>query len=624
MGRALQEGIIGSIIAVEVEDGARYAWTPVTSAAFDHENGGVLADMGVHYLDLVEHLVGRLKPRTYRDDYAGGVEANACIELETETGIPVRIALSRTRELNNRLVLRGTRGVLTAFNNQFASCLCNSNTGLQSRLTAEQPFVGNWPPTLVSCFAQKISNFLTAVRERGAPDISAREVASTIANIEWAYAQRRPQLTVSLFTARSGARPALPPGRAIVTGGTGFIGSHLVGRLTELGFEEISVPIRRIRTSAEVARYPVSLEHVNLLDGGCVRDAVEGARWVFHFAYGRDGPDSDRVTVDGTRNVVEAAIAARSECVVVLSTIYVFGDSDNLVDERHPYRPKGGRYGTDKAAMERWCLARSATSSTTRIVILNPSCVFGPGGHTYIELPHQLAKMGAFCWIEGGRGIANFCFVDNLVDAILLAAVTAKAQGQRFIINDGSCTWREFLAPFVGGTPDRWQSLTACKLSDLHRAALPRWSEALRAVVADRCLRDVLKARMPTSAVIALARRICPEFLKRVVSASTPELVSAEPMPPFKLPPIWLSDLFGPTRTRFSSAQAAAVLGWRPAVKLTQAQDITARWLTGGEFGALRNDGRLFHHALMECHPMDERDAQREQRLAGWNVSNQM
>ena len=72
--------------------------------------------------------------------------------------------------------------------------------------------------------------------------------------------------------------------------------------------------------------------------------------------------------------------------------------------------------------MERWCLSRSASSSPTRIVILNPSCVFGPGGSTYSEMPHRMAKSGSFCWIEQGRGIANFCFVDNLVDAVLLAA----------------------------------------------------------------------------------------------------------------------------------------------------------------------------------------------------------
>src|SRR5262249_14975559 len=163
-------------------------------------------------------------------------------------------------------------------------------------------------------------------------------------------------------------------------------------------FDQISVPIRRINTCAEVSRFPVSLKHVDLLDAKKVREAVEGARWVFHLARGTDDIN-DRVTVDGTRNVVEAAIAARCEAVVVVSTMYVFGDAIGTLDETSPYQPKGGPYGIQKASMERWCLARSATSLPTRLVVLNPSCVFGPRGGAYTSLPRRLATDGAFCWV---------------------------------------------------------------------------------------------------------------------------------------------------------------------------------------------------------------------------------
>ena len=204
-----------------------------------------------------------------------------------------------------------------------------------------------------------------------------------------------------------------------------------------------------------------------------------------------------------------------------------------------------------------------------------PLLCLRPGGKTYTELPNGLAKTGAFCWIEDGRGIANYCFVDNLVDAILLAAETAEAHGQRFIINDGTCTWREFLEPLVGEDPDRWPSLTARELAVLHRAAKPRWREALRAVAANRQLRDVLKTRMPTAAVIALARRLSPDLL----AGSRPNYRPTTPCRPLRsrslpVPPIWLCDLFGPMPTRFSSARARAELGWSPLVKLAEGQDI--------------------------------------------------
>src|SRR5262249_39179921 len=153
-----------------------------------------------------------------------------------------------------------------------------------------------------------------------------------------------------------------------------------------------------------------------------VRSLMSDTRFVFHLAYGRDGSQAEQVTVQGTRNVVEAAIDAGCETVVVLSTVYVFGRPSAHVDETWPYKPTARVYGTSKAAMERWCLRRAGTSQKTRIVILNPSCVYGPRGQTYTQLPVQLAHQGAFCWIEAGSGSANYTFVGNLVDAMLLAA----------------------------------------------------------------------------------------------------------------------------------------------------------------------------------------------------------
>jgi nucleoside-diphosphate-sugar epimerase/predicted dehydrogenase len=580
MRRALRDGVIGDLVSVDLEDGAPYGWSPATSAPFHPANGGVLADMGVHYLDLIEHLVGPLKPRAYWDDFEGGVEANAILELKTESDIPVSVKLSRTRELCNQLVVRGSRGMLVAFKDEFSDCLWISNSGVEARLKPESPFIKDWPPTLLSCFAQKILDFLKAVHDRSAPGTSARNAVSVISTIEWAYAHR-----LARTSTRYRPRPELARGRAVVTGGTGFIGSHLVGRLAEIGFDEITVPIRRVSTCSEVARYPILLERADLLDRKRILDIVKGARWVFHLAYGRDGVGSDRTTIEGTRNVVEAAITARCECVVVLSTMCVFGDAAGIVDEAHPYRPKGGRYGVEKAAMERWCLARSATSFPTRIVVLNPTCVYGPGGGTYSQFPHRLAKLGEFCWIEGGRGIANYCFVDNVVDAILLAAGTADGHGQRFIINDGTSTWREFLDPLLGNDSSHWPSLTARQLIDLHRSARPRWMDALHAVAGNRQVRDVLKARMPTSAAIKFLRRIRPEFFNRLHPANDPPRIAARvPEIQPSLPPMWLLDWFGPTTTSYSSARAGAVLGWRPTVTLAEGQKITARWLAGDEF----------------------------------------
>src|SRR5262249_49342385 len=145
-------------------------------------------------------------------------------------------------------------------------------------------------------------------------------------------------------------------------------------------------------TCARIARFPVRLEVVDLLDAGAVRQSMRGVKRVFHLAYGRDGAGRREVTVEGTKNVVNAAIEEGCESVVVVRTAYVFGRPAGIVDETKPYQPDGGEYGASKAEMERWCLARARSSGLTRLVVLNPSCVYGPWGGAYSELPASLAR----------------------------------------------------------------------------------------------------------------------------------------------------------------------------------------------------------------------------------------
>src|SRR6185369_8406904 len=155
--------------------------------------------------------------------------------------------------------------------------------------------------------------------------------------IEWAYAARSRQSSNMGASAR-GSRPEI-----LVTGATGFIGGHLVDRLTEEG-RGIRATARSTATCANIARYPLEIAPVDLLKKDEVEGAVRGVRTVFHLAYGRDGSDAAAATIEGTKNVVEAAIAGGVECVVVLSTMYVFGFpvSQDPVDENFPYRPYGG------------------------------------------------------------------------------------------------------------------------------------------------------------------------------------------------------------------------------------------------------------------------------------------
>jgi nucleoside-diphosphate-sugar epimerase len=313
-----------------------------------------------------------------------------------------------------------------------------------------------------------------------------------------------------------------------------------------------------------------------------VAEAVRGSRYVFHLAYGTGGDDPRAVTVNGTENVLRVAAATKVESMVVLSTATVFGHPSTTVDESAPYLPALGEYGRSKAEAERKCLAFARSSVGMRVVVLNPVAVYGPGGRTFTEMPPRMAESGAFCWIEHGRGIANYVYVDNLVDAVLLAAQHHKVNGERFIISDGDCTWKEFLTPILRSWLNRIPSYTAGQLRSLNvNSPQPGIREMVQAAFRNRELMAMISSNRKTAALKRTFVRAFPHLQRRIQAARNPRLANrfVESASGPIVPPLWLADLFGYTMTRVSSSKARQVLGWKPGVDLGEGQRRSIRWL---------------------------------------------
>lgn len=113
--KALERDLLGTVRSVELREGAPFSWDVASDFTFRRETGGgVLADSGVHVLDLLHWWFGELNVEAYRDDAMGGVEADAELELSLASGAPVSVELSRTRELANTVSISGSKGTLTA------------------------------------------------------------------------------------------------------------------------------------------------------------------------------------------------------------------------------------------------------------------------------------------------------------------------------------------------------------------------------------------------------------------------------------------------------------------------------------------------------------------------------
>ena len=343
MRAAIQAGWIGEIQSVRIVDGYKFAWPTESGGYFKSENGGVLANLAVHSLDQLEYLCGPAEPVAYDDDWRGGVEANAHFVLRTAAGARVDATYSYTHPLAGGFWIQGTGGDVWTAGLEPGASYQQRGSRLVASLSAKPAFMsGDWADTFVSAFCDEFVDFRDAIADKRPPRATAADAARTAGLIDWAYAHHNLPAAESPVSVTSSV-PALTPGRIVVTGGTGFVGGYLLDALVGKGHRDLRVLVRSYRSGSNAGRFPMQFDRVSLLDRPALRQSMDGARYVFHLAFGRDGEEADRVTVEGTQHVVEAAIDAGVECVVVVSSTSVFGleGGDRPLDEHAPYRPPG-------------------------------------------------------------------------------------------------------------------------------------------------------------------------------------------------------------------------------------------------------------------------------------------
>ncbi|MBD1896407.1 NAD-dependent epimerase/dehydratase family protein [Coleofasciculus sp. FACHB-129] len=239
--------------------------------------------------------------------------------------------------------------------------------------------------------------------------------------------------------------------KALVTGASGFTGSHLVQALEQQGDFVVGL-VRKSSNLARLSNCNVQLVYGDITDRDALRRAMTGVDTVFHTAaYVElgivDEAEMERVNVEGTRSVLEIAQAAGVSKVVYCSTIGVFGDTGGkLVNEtfKRTQTNFSSAYDRTKYQAQEW-VDRFATQGLP-VVSLLPSGIFGADDPHFGPVMQQFLKGRLKVWAGGDR-ITGIVHVDDLAAAMILAA--AKSQpGEHYIISAGELTTREMFEIF--------------------------------------------------------------------------------------------------------------------------------------------------------------------------------
>lgn len=439
--RLILSGFFGGSPVVTINEGLPSNWPTVSGYCFKKElvPGGALYDNGIHSLDFLLWCFGKPKEIDYQDDAMGGLESNLAIGFQF-VNARVSYKLSRTRDLSNTIVIEGNghRVELDIFGTRKMRI-----DGIEKVCEENVANLGQ----------AQLNNFLDAIEGKALLSCPVSDGLAVIEVLEQCYAQKKVK-SIDLYPLGGFEGKTI-----FVTGGTGFIGSHLVEQLTIHEKAKVRVLVHKWGKAAYVSRFDVEFVQADILDEAAMETAMAGCDYVFHLAI----VGGVATNVKATESVLGAARKCGVKHIVQMSSVVVHGQTvpENL-NADSPLVSYEDTYAKSKYESEIrfWELLDKYGLHGS---VVRPTYVWGPYSMWYTIYPMMQMQKGEFVWADDGNGICNAVYVGNVVDLCLLCCTNPKADHQAFIATDDEkLTWKEFYGHYLnvlGMKPEQFPSV---------------------------------------------------------------------------------------------------------------------------------------------------------------------
>jgi dihydroflavonol-4-reductase len=233
--------------------------------------------------------------------------------------------------------------------------------------------------------------------------------------------------------------------KALVTGANGFVGSFLVEGLLSKGYQVICL-VRKTSNLRWLSGLKVDYVYGDITQKESLKNALRNVNFVFHVAgltKARSQEEYFKANCQGTKNLIEACVEdnLRVKRFVYISSQAAVGPGKDKqpLDETSPCSPITD-YGKSKLEGEKIVLEYS---SQLPVTIIRPPAVYGPRDTDILSF-FKVANKGLKTLLGKGESYFSLCYIEDLIDGIILAAESPKATGQiYFIADDQIYSWRE-------------------------------------------------------------------------------------------------------------------------------------------------------------------------------------